>query len=92
MRRPPATTTTRADSVLGVGMNSDCPQLTTAGAYVLGALEPAEMQAYTWHLALCRACRDEVFALAPVVRLLDVIAPPGPASLWPPSNRDAEGE
>jgi anti-sigma factor RsiW len=31
-----------------------------AGAYVLGALEPAEQAAFEGHLASCPSCRDEV--------------------------------
>jgi hypothetical protein len=73
-------------------MNSDCPQLTTVGAYLLGTLEPAEMQAFTWHLARCRPCRDEALTLAPVVRLLGVIVPPASLSRWPPTHRTREGE
>ena len=30
-----------------------------AAAYVLGALEPAEAEAFTRHLATCVVCRDE---------------------------------
>jgi hypothetical protein len=33
------------------------------GAYVLGALEPRETDAFRRHLATCAACRDEVAAL-----------------------------
>lgn len=43
------------------------------GAYVLGALEPAERHAVEGHLEDCPACRDEVARLSAVRPLLDRI-------------------
>lgn len=45
-----------------------------AAAYVLGALEPAEAEAFRAHLATCIICRDEVAALQPVVDALPMAA------------------
>jgi hypothetical protein len=41
-----------------------------AAAYVLGALEPAEAEAFREHLQECAVCRDEVEALGGVVQTL----------------------
>ena len=41
-----------------------------AGAYALGALEPASAAAFEAHLIGCDACADEVEALLPVVGLM----------------------
>ena len=46
-----------------------------AAAYVLGALEPAEAEAFRTHLATCIFCRDEVAALQPVADALPMAAP-----------------
>ncbi len=45
-----------------------------AAAYVLGALEPAEVDAFRAHLATCIICRDEVAALQPVADALPMAA------------------
>lgn len=45
-------------------------------AYALGALEPAEAEAFRRHLETCAICRDELSAFEPVVDLLPVSAPP----------------
>jgi anti-sigma-K factor RskA len=50
-----------------------------AAAYVLGALEPAEVPAFLEHLKSCAVCRDEVDALQGVVRALPMAAPQYPA-------------
>lgn len=47
-----------------------CTQTVESGAYVLGALPPAERAAYQRHLAGCPACRDEVAELAGLPGLL----------------------
>jgi anti-sigma-K factor RskA len=41
-----------------------------AAAYVLGALEPAEAEAFRAHIAECAACRDEVAAYESVTEAL----------------------
>jgi anti-sigma factor RsiW len=46
-----------------------------AAAYVLGALEPAEAEAFRAHMATCIVCRDEVAALQPVADALPMAAP-----------------
>jgi anti-sigma-K factor RskA len=45
-----------------------------AAAYVLGALEPHEAEAFRSHLAECTVCRDEVEALGGVVQALPMAA------------------
>jgi hypothetical protein len=47
-----------------------CTQIVEAGAYVLGALPPAERAAYERHLPGCLTCRDEVSDLAGLPGLL----------------------
>jgi anti-sigma factor RsiW len=46
------------------------------GAYVLGALPPAESAAFEGHLAGCPACRAEVEELRPAVDALPASVPP----------------
>ena len=41
-----------------------------AGAYALGALEPAERREFEEHLAGCSSCSDEVRSLLPLHGLL----------------------
>lgn len=41
-----------------------CPMLVESGVYVLGALSPAQRQAYERHLSTCPECRAEVGDLA----------------------------
>ncbi len=55
-----------------------------AAAYVLGALEPTEADAFREHLVNCAICRDEVSAFQEVADLLPLTAPPQPA---PPGLR-----
>jgi hypothetical protein len=47
-----------------------CTQTVEAGAYVLGALPPAERAAYERHLPTCPTCRNEVAHLAGLPGLL----------------------
>ena len=47
-----------------------CTQAMEAGAYVLGALAPADRSAYERHLATCARCREEVAQLAGLPGLL----------------------
>jgi anti-sigma-K factor RskA len=49
-----------------------------AAAYALGALEPAEAEAFREHLATCVVCRDEVSAFGAVVDVLPLSAPAQP--------------
>jgi anti-sigma-K factor RskA len=66
-----------------------------AGAYVLGALAPAERSAYERHVAICERCRNEVAELAGLPGLLgrldaDSAASVGqPVEAAPPSVFDA---
>jgi anti-sigma-K factor RskA len=46
-----------------------------AAAYVLGALEPGEAEAYRRHLSVCGTCRDEVAGLERVVDVLPIAVP-----------------
>jgi anti-sigma-K factor RskA len=49
-------------------------------AYALGALEPAEAEAFARHLETCAVCRDELEAFQQVVDLLPMTAPEFKAS------------
>ncbi|MHB1502394.1 MAG: zf-HC2 domain-containing protein [Acidimicrobiales bacterium] len=49
------------------------------GAYVTGALDPAERAETDDHLADCQRCRDEVLMLSPLPTALLRVAPPGDA-------------
>jgi anti-sigma-K factor RskA len=49
-----------------------------AAAYVLGALEPAEAEAFRAHMETCAICRDEVEAFGVVVQALPLAAPQQP--------------
>jgi anti-sigma-K factor RskA len=46
-----------------------------AAAYALGALEPAEAEAFRQHLESCIVCRDELAAFQQVVDVLPMTAP-----------------
>lgn len=50
-----------------------------AAAYALGALEPAEAEAFERHLQRCAVCRDELATLEQVVHALPMAAPQRPA-------------
>jgi anti-sigma-K factor RskA len=50
-----------------------------AAAYVLGALEPAEAEAFSRHLATCAVCRDEVAAFQHTANALAMAPPQHPA-------------
>lgn len=47
-----------------------CPLALDDGAYVLGALSPAERARFEEHLATCRSCRESIAALAVLPGLL----------------------
>jgi anti-sigma-K factor RskA len=49
-----------------------------AAAYVLGALEGDELEAFRAHLSTCAVCRDEVSAFQEVADTLPALAPPQP--------------
>jgi anti-sigma-K factor RskA len=51
----------------------DCGE--DAAAYVLGALDPVEAEAFERHLEGCTVCRDEVTALQQVATALPMAAP-----------------
>jgi anti-sigma factor RsiW len=46
-----------------------------AAAYVLGALEPSEAEAFRRHLSACADCQDEVAASGQVTDALHLVAP-----------------
>jgi anti-sigma-K factor RskA len=52
---------------------------TDAAAYVLGALEPEEAEAFSRHLATCVVCRDEVAAFQHTANALAMAPPQHPA-------------
>jgi hypothetical protein len=52
-----------------------CPHGYSDGAYVLGALSPAERTEYQAHLAECEPCAAAVAALAPIPGLLGRVDP-----------------
>ena len=53
-----------------------------AAAYALGALEPAEAEAFRDHLDGCAICRDELEALTGVVQALPMAAPQHEVPRW----------
>jgi anti-sigma-K factor RskA len=65
-----------------------------AAAYALGALEPAEAEAFRRHMAQCVVCRDEVNQYRRVVDTLPLAAPqhPVPRTLRRRVLRDARAE
>jgi Anti-sigma-K factor rskA/Putative zinc-finger len=60
----------------GISGPHDCSG--DAAAYVLGALDPPEAEAFRAHLAGCVICRDEVTALQQAADALSVAAPQYP--------------
>jgi hypothetical protein len=68
-----------------------CRQNVSLGAYLLGALDPAERSAFEEHLETCPSCRAELLRLAPLPGLLQRLTPEdyaeieiGDAPDWPP--------
>lgn len=75
----------------GAVMSGDCSEVITVAAYLLGALEPAQAQAFARHLAGCPVCRAEADALAPVIRLLRVMRCDRADLASPLTGEDPEG-
>lgn len=63
-------------------ISGQCEHGLDAGAYVLGALETDELDAFRAHLSRCEECRAEVAALQQVADELPAAAPP----LTPPPD------
>jgi hypothetical protein len=59
------------------------------GAYVLGALSPAERSAYERHLAGCPACREAVAEIAVLPGLLGRFDAAGLAGIAPPPTTES---
>jgi hypothetical protein len=51
-----------------------CSHLTSVGAYVLGALDPADRADFEDHLAGCETCKAELLRMAPLPGLLHRIS------------------
>jgi hypothetical protein len=66
-----------------------CPRSIDAGAYVLGALIPAELDEFEDHLLTCPACQAEVEELAAPASLLGRIDPATAESLLDPAPAGA---
>ena len=66
-----------------------CEHIHDDGAYVLGALAPAERAAYERHLAGCPACREAVAEIAVLPGLLSRLDADGLAQITPPSTAPA---
>ncbi|GAB2762695.1 anti-sigma factor family protein [Sinomonas soli] len=60
------------------------------GAYVLGALSPAEREAVEEHLAECAACRAELTGLETLPALLDAVPPERAAQIADDAARAPE--
>jgi len=79
-------------------MTTPCRESVSLGAYLLGALDPAERAAMESHVADCPDCRRELLELAPLPGLLrhtpfDELpqgAPPDPAERLPVERLPAE--
>ena len=66
-----------------------CPYAHDDGAYVLGALSPAERSAFEKHLAGCAACRDAVAEIAVLPGLLGRLPAEGVATIATPGEPEA---
>jgi hypothetical protein len=58
-----------------------CRHTVSLGAYLLGALDPAERSEFEAHLATCPACKAELLRLAPLPGLLQRLTPEDYAEL-----------
>lgn len=65
---------------------TNCGYAHDDGAYVLGALSPAERAAYEQHLAGCPACREAVAEIAVLPGLLGRLDPAGLEQISPPPS------
>jgi hypothetical protein len=63
-----------------------CEFMHDDGAYVLGALAPADRAAYERHLAGCAACREAVAEIAVLPGLLGRLDPAGLEQFLPPPS------
>lgn len=63
-----------------------CTQTVEAGAYVLGALPPADRSVYERHITTCARCRDEVAELAGLPGLLGRLDADTAASIGQPAG------
>jgi hypothetical protein len=52
-----------------------CRNTVSVGAYLLGALDPAERSAFEEHLTTCSTCKAELLRLAPLPGLLQRLTP-----------------
>lgn len=91
----------------GGGAGGGCAESVALGAYLLGALSPAERQRMERHIADCPVCRAEIVQLAPLPGLLrhtpfeelpDAAAaagalhtPPRPVEAAPPRGEESGG-
>jgi hypothetical protein len=50
--------------------DSRCGYVTWVGAYLLGALDPADRSEFTVHIRNCCRCRDEIVTLAELPSIL----------------------
>jgi hypothetical protein len=68
-----------------------CMETVEAGAYVLGALSPAERSVYERHMAACNECRNEVADLAGLPGLLGRLDESTASGLAGPDGSAAPG-
>jgi hypothetical protein len=71
-----------------------CRRTVSLGAYLLGALDPAERSEFEDHIATCPTCKAELLRLAPLPGLLQRLSPDDYAAIendeeievpdWPP--------
>ncbi|MBP2323714.1 hypothetical protein JOF56_004099 [Kibdelosporangium banguiense] len=74
-----------------------CRHTVSLGAYLLGALDPADRSAFSRHLDTCPICKAEMLRLAPLPGLLQRLTPEdyaeieiGDAPDWPPPPLPAD--
>jgi hypothetical protein len=77
-----------------------CRQTVSLGAYLLGALDPAERPDFEDHITTCPTCKAEMFRLAPLPGLLQRLSPADYEAIeaedevsdWPPALYPVEVE